>query len=305
MELNTLAQFLVVARLEHLSRAAQELRVAQPSLSRSVARLEAELGTPLFERGGRLRLNAAGRLFRDSVERALGELEAGRRAVAEAAGQGLGTVRLASETFLAFGGPLAAFKRAHPGVEVELHQLGAQEAARRLRARDVDLAVVSQPVAAEGLESLLLLDEEVGLAVAPDDELAGRRAVGVEELAGRPVVAARPGHWQRRLLERLFAAHGLTPRIVCESDEAGAIAELISAGLGVGLVPALARRTATRLPLVWVDVRDPGCRRSLTLLWDGRARLPAAARRLREAVAGWDWADGGRAETGTGTGTGF
>ncbi|MGW3182979.1 LysR family transcriptional regulator [Kitasatospora sp. NPDC001119] len=298
MDLNTLAQFLAVARLEHLSRAAEELRVAQPSLSRSIARLEAELGTPLFERGGRLRLNAAGQLFRGYVERSLGELEAGRRAVAEAAGQGLGTVRLASETFLAFSGPLAAFKRGHPGVEVELHQLPARETARRLRAQDVDLAVVSQPITAEGLESVLLLDEEVGLAVAPGHPLAGRTAVGVDDLADQPFIAARPGHWQRRLLERLFAARGLEPRIVCESDEAGAIAELISAGLGIGLVPALSRRTATRLPLVWVGVDDPDCRRSLTLFWASDTRLPAGAIRLREAIAGWDWARSGQAQRG-------
>ncbi|MEU3563354.1 LysR family transcriptional regulator [Kitasatospora sp. NPDC006786] len=305
VDLNTLAQFLAVARLEHLSRAAEELRVAQPSLSRSIARLEAELGTPLFERGGRLRLNAAGHLFRGYAEHSLGELEAGRRAVAEAAGQGLGTVRLASETFLAFSGPLAAFKRGHPGVEIELHQLSAQEAARRLRAQDVDLAVFSQPVAAEGLESVPLLDEEVGLAVPVGDPLAGRTSVGVEELAERPFIAARPGHWQRRLLDRLFAARGLVPRIVCESDEAGAIAELISAGLGIGLVPAVARRTATRLPLVWVGVDSPDCRRSLTLFWDARARLPAGARLLREAIAGWDWAGGGRTEAGGRAAGGF
>lgn len=133
----------------------------------------------------------------------------------------------------------------------------------------------------------------------------------VEELAGRPFIAARPGHWQRRLLDRLFASRGLVPRIVCEGDEAGAIAELISAGLGVGLVPALARRTATRLPLVWVGVDSPDCRRSLTLYWDARARLPAGARLLRATIAGWDWTGGageqdGRAgEQGSGDGGGF
>ncbi|MGV9383997.1 LysR family transcriptional regulator [Nonomuraea sp. NPDC003707] len=73
MELNTLRQFLVVARLEHLSRAADELRIAQPSLSHTIARLESEGG------------------------------------------------RLASETFLTLTGPLAAFKRAHPSIEVALH----------------------------------------------------------------------------------------------------------------------------------------------------------------------------------------
>ncbi|MER6300723.1 LysR family transcriptional regulator [Kitasatospora sp. NPDC001539] len=295
MDLNTLTQFLAVARLEHLSRAAEELRVAQPSLSRSVARLEAELGAPLFERGGRLRLNPAGHLFRGYVERALGELEAGRRAVAEATGDGSGTVRLASETFLAFSTPLAAFKRAHPAVEIELHQLPAAEMARRLRAQDIDLAVASQPIPAEGLESAPLLDEEVGLAVPPGHRLAGRASVDVGELAEEPFIAARPGHWQRRLLDRLFAAQGLTPRIVCEGDEAGAIAELISAGLGIGLVPDIARRTATRVPLEWVGVDSPDCRRALTLYWAGAAHPPAPARALREALTGWDWA-GGRQE---------
>jgi DNA-binding transcriptional LysR family regulator len=79
MDLTMLRQFAVVARLEHLSRAADELHVAQPSLSRTIARLENELGTPLFDRAARLRLNPAGALFRGYVERALGELDAGRR----------------------------------------------------------------------------------------------------------------------------------------------------------------------------------------------------------------------------------
>lgn len=293
MDLNTLTQFLAVARLEHLSRAAQELRVAQPSLSRSIARLEAELGTPLFERGGRLRLNDAGHLLRGYVERALGELEAGRRAVAEAVGDGAGTVRLASETFMAFSGPLAAFKQRCPAVEIELHQLPVTEMARRLRAQDVDLAVASQPIATEGLDSVRLLDEEVALALPVGHPLAGRTSVGVEELVGLPLIATRPGHWQRRLLDQLFAGRGLTPRIVCEGDEAGAIAELISAGLGVGLVPVIARRTISRVPLAWAGVDSPDCRRVLTLYWAQGGRLPAPARLLRDAIAAWDWEAGG------------
>ncbi|MFF7994963.1 LysR family transcriptional regulator [Kitasatospora xanthocidica] len=294
VDLHTLTQFLAVARLEHLSRAAEELRVAQPSLSRSIARLEAELGTPLFDRGGRLRLNESGRVFRGHVERALGELAAGRRAVAEAAGQGFGTVRLASETLLAFSGPLAAFKRAHPDVEIELHQLSAEEMTRRLRAQEIDLAVASLPIDTPGLESVPLLDEEVGLAVAHGHPLAGRTRVGISDIAGEPFVAGRPGHWQRRLLERLFAGHGLTPRIVCEVDEAGTIAELISADLGIGLVPAIAHRTATRLPLTWVAIDHPGCRRTLTLSWGAGGRLPTAVRLLRDALTAWDWTGGGR-----------
>ncbi|MCP2342392.1 LysR family transcriptional regulator [Actinomadura rupiterrae] len=290
MELNTLAQFLVVARLEHLSRAAEELHVAQPSLSRSIARLEGELGTPLFDRAGRLRLNDAGRLFRDHVERALGELDAGRRAVAESTGEGFGTVRLASETFLTLTGPLAAFKRAHPDIEVELRQLPAEEMARRLRAQEVDLCVSSQPIPAEGLQPVRLFDDPVGVGVSADHPLADRASVRVEELAAEPFIATSAGHWQRRLLDRLFAARDLTPKIVCEVDEPSAIAELIGAGLGVALVPGFGRRAgAPRLPVTWVAVDDPDSRRTVTLSWWDGAHLSSAARLMRTAITEWPW----------------
>ncbi|MFI9012068.1 LysR family transcriptional regulator [Actinosynnema sp. NPDC053489] len=293
MDLNALRQFLVVARLEHLSRAADELRVAQPSLSRTIARLEGELRAPLFDRAGRLRLNDAGKLFRDHVERALGEIEAGRRAVAEAARGESGTVRLASETFLTFTGPLTAFKQAHPGVEVELRRLPAGEMARRLLARDVDLCVASQPIRADGVEAVRLLDEVVWLATPPDHPLAGRTSVTVEEIADEPFIAAGRGHWHRRLLDRLFAARGLTPRVVCEGDELGAVAELIKAGLGIGLVPDLARRSTSGGATAWIAVDDPGCRRTLTLHWAADDHLPAAARRLRDTLTDWDWGSAG------------
>jgi DNA-binding transcriptional LysR family regulator len=292
MELNSLNQFLVVARLEHLSRAADELHIAQPSLSRTIARLESELGAALFDRSGRLRLNDTGKLFRDHVERALGELDAGRRAVAEATSEGLGTVRLASETFLTLTGPLAAYKRAHPAIEIELHWSPAEDMARRLRAQDVDLCVASQPIHADGLASMQLFDEAVGVGMPLDHPLAGRTSVTIEELADQPFVTAREGHWLRRLLDRLFAARDLIPKIVCESDEHGAIADLISAGLGIGLAPAFAGRSATRAPAAWIAVDSPDCRRTVTLYWGADSHLSTAARLMRTTLTGWDWITG-------------
>ncbi|GAA5039377.1 LysR family transcriptional regulator [Actinopolymorpha pittospori] len=289
MELNSLRQFLVVARLEHLSRAADELHIAQPSLSRTIARLESELGTPLFDRSGRLRLNDTGKLFRDHVERSLGELEAGRRAVAEATSVGLGTVRLASETFLTLTGPLAAYKRAHPSIEIELHWSLAEDMARRLRAQDVDLCVASQPIHAEGLESMQLFEEAVGVGVPLAHPFASRTSVSIDELADQPFITARKGHWLRRLLDRLFAARDLTPKIVCESDEHSAIADLISAGLGIGLVPGFARHSATRAPVAWIAVDSPDCRRRVTLHWGADSHLSTAARLMRTTITGWDW----------------
>lgn len=293
MDLHALGQFVVVARLEHLSRAAEELHVAQPSLSRTIARLESELGTPLFDRVGRLRLNEAGKVFLRYVERSLGELDAGRRAVAALTDGESGTVRLASETFLTLTGPLGAFKRAHPSVEVELHQMGAEEMARGLRTQEVDLCVASQPYPPEGLETVRLLDEEVWVVAPLGHPLAGRASVTVGELADESFVTTRRGHWQRRLLDRLFAGDGLAPpRIVCEGDEPSATAILVAAGLGIGLIPDMARRSATRAPVAWIPVDSPDCRRVLTLLRHADSPPTGAARLMHAALTGWDWSGG-------------
>ncbi|NIK58971.1 LysR family transcriptional regulator [Kribbella shirazensis] len=289
MDLTALRQFVVVARLEHLSRAADELHVAQPSLSRTIARLEGELGTPLFDRTNRLRLNRSGVLFRGYVERALGELDAGRRAVAEATEQGSGSVRLAAETFLALTEPIATFKREHAGVDIELRQLPATDMPRRLRAQDVDLCVASQPVPAAGLASTVLLDEPVLLATHVDHPFAHRASVSLDDLADEPFVIARKGQWQRTLLDRLFAETGRTPRIVCESDEAAAIQELIRSGLGIGFNPDFARRMMPEYPVAMIPVDHPDCRRTLSLLWNADSNLTSAAQLLRTAIINWNW----------------
>ncbi|WP_410575371.1 LysR substrate-binding domain-containing protein [Amycolatopsis sp. cmx-4-61] len=69
----------------------------------------------------------------------------------------------------------------------------------------------------------------------------------------------------------------------------GAIQELIGAGLGIGLNPAMARGVAAQVPVRWIPVDSPDCRRTLTLFWAAGDRLPAAARLLRATLTGWAW----------------
>jgi DNA-binding transcriptional LysR family regulator len=289
MELNALHQFLAVAREEHLSRAAAQLHVAQPALSRTIARLEAELGAPLFDRAGRLRLNATGAIFRDHVERALGQLEAGRRAVAEAADGGPARVRLASETFLPLTRPIAAFTTAHPEVEVRLHQMSPREMEEALRADEVDLCLASQPVSAPSITSTVVHVEQVWLATPPGHRLSDAPTATIEDLAGEPFVITRPGQWQRRLLDWLFADRNLEPSIVCEIDEPAATYTLVGAGLGLSIFPDIARSSFPDAGVAWVRIDHPHCNRTLSLHWAGEDRLTAAARLMRAQIADWDW----------------
>ena len=278
MDLLSLRHFQLVARFEHISRAAAELRVAQPSVSRTIARLEAELGVPLFDRRGGVKLNEHGRLFLHHVERALGELDGARRALQDTGGQGVGTITVATETLLTLTGMLTRFRAVHPQVKVALFQSSATEMARQLRAGEVDFCIASQPLAGTSLETVELMDDEVLLAIPWEHRLAGRESVRIEELAMEPFVTTRVGYWPRALLDKLFAAEGLTPTISCEGDEMGASPYLVSAGLGMGLIPAMSLEVAGPQPAAtWARVDAEGCRRVLSLVWRRDAYLSAAA----------------------------
>jgi DNA-binding transcriptional LysR family regulator len=132
------------------------------------------------------------------------------------------------------------------------------------------------------LHSVQLFSEEALLAVPPSHRLAGRTRVEAGALAGEPFVTTRPGYWQRALADQLFASAGIEPTIVCEGDEPYAIRGLISAGVGIGLMPAVARRLAPEPPVAWLHLDAPACRRTLSLVWRTDAYLSAAARALAE-----------------------
>ncbi|MGP8297646.1 LysR family transcriptional regulator [Streptomyces inhibens] len=287
MDLLSLRYFRAVARREHISRAAEELRVAQPSVSRTIARLEAELGVPLFDRQGRaIRLNRYGAAFLTRVERALNELDDARREVADAAGLDDGGVAFAAETLLPFTELLAGFRAAHPGVAVRCFQSTPDAMLDQLRAREVDFCIASQPLSGAGLGAVRLLHEEVLLVVPTGHPLTGRDRVTVADIAEEPFISTRPGHWQRSLLDRLFASIGRRPVISCEGDEPGATHFLVAAGLGVGLMPSLARADLSQVPLVWLHLDTPDCVRTLSLVRREDGYLSAAAARFRDmAVA--------------------
>lgn len=288
MDLQQLRYFQAVARREHISRAAEELHVAQPSLSRTIARLERDVGVPLFDRAGRrIQLNRYGRAFLEHVDRALAELDDGRRELADAAGLEHGSVAVASETLLTLTGLLRDFRAEHPGVDVRLFQSSAEQMREQLRTGAVDLCFASQPIDGPRLERLELAREEVLLAVPPDHHLADRERVDIPALDDEPFITTRPGHWQRTLADRLFADHDLQPTIACEGDEPASTQDLIGAGLGIGLLPDIARRTDTHAPVAWVHLDARDCHRTLELIWRTDTYQSTAARRLRDAAVEW------------------
>lgn len=281
MDLLQLRYFRMVAREENISRVAEQLRVAQPSLSRTITRLENELGVPLFDRQGRrIQLNRFGAAFLTRVERALGELDDARQELTDLAGLDRGSVAIAAENVTTIREVVAEFLHAHPGVRVRLFQSTAAVMAERLTAGEIDFGVLSLPPA-PGLSTLALMDEQVLLGVSLDHPLASRRSVTLAEMAAQPFLTTGPEYWQRILLEHLCAKVCRRPIIACEGDDPTALRALVTTGLGVVLVPTMARSIAGP-EIAGLTIDDPDARRLLRITWREDAYLSVAAQRFRE-----------------------
>ncbi|WP_377270979.1 LysR family transcriptional regulator [Peterkaempfera sp. SMS 1(5)a] len=275
-----LAQFAAVARLEHVTRAAQLLAMPQPTLSRAVARLEEELGVDLLARQGRtVRLTRAGRVLLESAERALAELERGAEAARAEADPEAGRVAFG---FLHTMGTdavpalLRGFRAGYPRVRFQLVQEYVAAMLDRLRAGELDLCLVSPLPDAPDLVARPLDEQRLHLAVPADHRLAARRRIRLAEVAEEPFVAVEQGYGLRVLLDSFCAEAGFTPRVAFEGEEVETLRGLVAAGLGVALLPpALVPRPG----VVELDVTAPRTRRAIGLAWvAGRpATRPVAA----------------------------
>jgi DNA-binding transcriptional LysR family regulator len=283
MDLLQLHYFRTVARLDHVTRAAAELRVAQPALSKTIARLEAELGVPLFERRGRrVALNACGRAFLQHVERVFMAIEDGRQELADLAGLARGTVTVAATTLRLLPDLLGAFRDRYPGVNFRLSQASTAEMQERLISGEIDLCLASAPIAGPGLRSVALFTEEILLAVPPRHRLAGRGCISLREVAAEPFISAKRGYWSRDLTDAACRQVGFVPDIICEGDEPGALRSLVAAGLGVAFLPTSSRRAGAGPEVAWLHITEPVCQRTVSLMWREDRYLSAVVRQFRQ-----------------------
>jgi DNA-binding transcriptional LysR family regulator len=282
MELHHIRYFEAVARLGNVTRAAEELHIAQPSLSKQIRTLEAELGVALFDRvGRRVELTDAGRLLLPYARRILREESSARAALQERADLTRGHVVIgAPPTIGARLLPplLADFNTQYRGIELELHEAGSAPLVRQLLVGQVDLAVVPVPVADAAYVELFT--EDLLIAVAPDHRLAGRGQITSGELAEEDFILFPPSYGLRDRALQFWREVGLAPRVVLDGGEMATVLRLTAVGLGVALVPRLALDGSEGL--VGLSISDATLQRTIGLTWHPERQLSPAATVLRE-----------------------
>lgn len=279
-----LLPFLAVAGEQHVTRAAEQLGLPQPTVSRAIARLEEDLGVALFARSGRgVRLTRAGRALVPAAERAYRELAAGCAAVLAEASPEAGHVSFA---FLHTMAPrtvpelLRVFRADHPQVRFSLTQSSTDDIRARVRSGDIDLGLISPGVAEPGVAVRALATQPLVLMVPAGHRFARRRQLRLAEAADEDFICLEPQYGLRRICDDLCAAAGFVPRIAFEGQEVETARGLVAAGLGVSILPY---RSPETLPgAVPVRISSPAAARTICLAWPSEAPLPPPARRFQE-----------------------
>jgi DNA-binding transcriptional LysR family regulator len=285
LEFLQLHYFQTVARLEHMTKAAEELLIAQPSLSKTIARLEEDLGVPLFDRNGRrIRLNPFGQAFLARVERAFMELNEGRRELQDLAGLHEGTITFAVSIPRILPDLLGAFLTLYPHVRLRQLIESTSSMRRRLENGEIDLCISSIPIEGQGIEWKPLMTEEIFLLAPPGHRLAGRDVISLAEVKDEPFISMNEGYGFRNLTDAFCREAGFTPNISFEGDEPNIIGSLVRKGLGVAFVPALSVPDVSDPSPVLLRITSPACQRNIGMAWSNRRYLSLAAQRFQQFI---------------------
>lgn len=292
MDLQTLRWFQLACDGVTLTEIADLEMVSQPAVSRALARLERELGTPLLRRSGRrLTPTRAGAAFKRHVDAAVHQVDDGVAAVEQTLDPATGTVGVA---FTASLGTwlvpelIGGFGREHPGVGFELTAVGSLPIGRALGDVAVDLVRSTEAPPAAGHAWRTLLREPLVLALPADHRLAGRAEVGLADVAQDPFVVLPPRSPLRQDVDALLAGAGVGPRVAMTAPDLPTARACVASGLGVAVLPGLWDSTTEpeSRRLAHCSLTDPGAERRVRLIWEEPDRLLPAARAFRRHVLG-------------------
>ncbi|MBH9359999.1 LysR family transcriptional regulator [Pseudomonas aeruginosa] len=275
MELRHLRYFIAVAEELHFGRAAERLGISQPPLSQQIQALEEEIGARLFERTNRrVELTDAGRLFLDESRQVLAQVDKAVLLARRAHLGELGELKIGFTSSAPFTSTIPssihAFRKAYPDVHLDLQEMSSRQVLKALLEESLQVGVIRPLALPDAVHWVELFREPLVAVLRADHPLAAGSEDGlaIAALAEEPFVFF-PRSYGTGLYDQVIALTrqaGFSPRIAQEASEAMTIIGLVSAGLGVSILPASFRRTRVD-GVVYRTLSDP---EATTAVWLGR-----------------------------------
>ncbi len=243
IDIHRLTIFIKIAELKSFSRAAGELYLTQPTVSQHIAALEQHLGMPLFDRADRdITLTAAGELLLTYARQIMSLQEEMLQALDHFRGRKSGRLVIGASTIpgeYVLPPQMGLFKKSYPAMQISLRIADTSVIIQELLARSVELGVVGARIRDERLNYAKLADDELVLVVPKGHRWWGAGSIGLEELAGEPLVMRERGSGSRMSLERSLNEMGMRPdgiRVSAEMGSTAALKHAVRSGVGPAFI---------------------------------------------------------------------
>ena len=273
MELLQLRYFCVVAKHQNMTKAAAELMISQPALSKTIASLEKELGTPLFVRRNRsIFLNRAGEILYQKIDQSINLIDDTVSEIRELSNEPFGNVRLLVLSASSYmPGFYIAFHQRYPFIKLQLSNYIRYE---HMFMYDCDFCITADagftPLAGNCV--VPILTERFVLAVQKQHPLAGRGSIPLKEAAPYPFVASN----RREDLEFYCLKAGFRPNIIAECDNGTTYEAFLRGGVGISVVPEITLGSVLPEDIVCIPLTYPVIERTISLTYDSRRRMSNA-----------------------------
>ena len=261
MEIRQLRAFAAIADSGTFTAGAQRVHVTQAAISMQIKQLETELGAKLFVRAPRrVILTEAGEHLLHRARRILREHDAALDEIAELAGAERGRLRIGTASAMVTADilpdMLQNFRKQHPRAELTVLSGTSEALVEQILAGELDIAFVSLPVEARGIQTERLSEDQLVAIASPRHRLAKQRTVNAYTLAGEKLILGERGGNTRRLIDQFFAQAGVTLSVSMELSRQAAIRRMVEEDLGVGIVPLRSAREDVekgRLVRWWIE----------------------------------------------------
>ena len=283
MEWHQIENAAAVAQTRNFTKAARKQSISQPALSRSIIKLEEELGAPLFLRGKKeIQLTHAGEVFIEKAQQVLQLMKEAKENIQEISSPDKGNVSIA---FLPTFGPhvlpnlIAEYKRLYPNVTFQLSQGAGEVNMKKVQEGQADLCITAPPYERADIEWTIVRKEKLYITVPIRHPFAARQSISFREAAAQPFVTFKKGFGLRFLFDKMCEELGLEPDITFEGEEISTVAGFVAAGFGICVLPK--KTEIAHDPLVFIEISDYSLIRKVAIGVKKQGILSPAAQQFK------------------------
>ncbi|MBR3119354.1 MULTISPECIES: LysR family transcriptional regulator [Oceanobacillus] len=283
MDIRQIEYFAEVAKQLNFTKAASTLHISQPSLSKTIKSLEAELGAALFYRKAKqLELTDAGQAFLINAKHVMDAFENLTSELIDVINLKKGEIKIGIPPIIGaafFSTLISKYKDTYPSIDLLLTEVGSNKIKHGVREGELDIGLICNlPIQTENFETIKLLNDPLMLVVQKDNPLADREAINFSHIKKEHFIMYRHDFSLHDRIIEACEEHGFYPNVVCESSQKDFMIEMVGAKLGVALLPSKICAQITNDEIKAIPFKKTVVNLDLAMIWKKDKYIPYAVR---------------------------